>query len=70
MRRWMTPCSLALNVVSFALVLFMLANPCAFSGRKCVYDGSEKKGEEFKLLGEIKGVVPECEFLDLRCTHT
>jgi hypothetical protein len=63
-RRLVAPCSIAFNVVLFGLVLFMLANPCAFSGRKCVYAGKgEKQDDGLKLLGEIKGIVPECKFL-------
>lgn len=60
------PASVAANAVLFAFALFLLAHPCYFSARNCVYRQEDGKGEAvvddgLKLMGEINGLVPECE---------
>lgn len=76
--RWVTPLSLATNIFLFLLLLFQLSQPCFFSARKCVY---EKRGQEVdeqkpigevdhvRLMGDISGVVPECEYTSLSSTR-
>ncbi|KAF2401594.1 hypothetical protein EJ06DRAFT_507693 [Trichodelitschia bisporula] len=61
--------SLAGNALLFVLVLVVLASPCRWSGRECVYvrdmgkmaEEAMAKGEvkEMGLMGDISGFVPD-----------
>jgi hypothetical protein len=71
LRALMLPASVAANALLFGFALFLLAHPCYFSARHCVYKQEGGKAEAaapvviqdggLKLLGEVNGLVPECE---------
>jgi hypothetical protein len=54
------PLSLVSNLLFFVFILFLLAQPCYFSSRTCVYQ--DKREPELPLMADINKIVPECRY--------
>jgi hypothetical protein len=57
------PISLVSNFLFFVFILFLLAQPCYFSARNCVYEKRDKDAQAaLPLMADVNKLVPECMY--------
>ncbi|KAF2435397.1 hypothetical protein EJ08DRAFT_692646 [Tothia fuscella] len=57
-RRIGYPISVVFNLLLFVFILFLLAQPCYFSSRTCIYR-DRRKDTQLPLMADINEIVPE-----------
>jgi hypothetical protein len=64
LKRMAFPISLVSNLLFFVFVLFLLAQPCYFSARNCVYEKRDKNAQAgLPLMADVNKIVPERTYL-------
>jgi hypothetical protein len=67
LKRIAFPISLVSNLLFFVFILFLLAQPCYFSTRSCVYEKRDKDAQtSLPLMTDVNKIVPECKYIDIR----